>query len=56
VQADVRTAFLRHVGLQERLVRIQLNRQQVGNIEDARLLAEILADALLFGDGVGLGD
>jgi hypothetical protein len=52
VQADVVTRILGRVGLQELAVRIQLDGQQVGHLEDARPLAEILADALLLGEGI----
>jgi hypothetical protein len=47
---DARSSALS--GLQELAVRIELDRQQVGRLEDALLLAEILADALLLGEGV----
>ena len=46
VQSDVLALLFGLVDLQELVVRIQLNRQQVGNIENCRPLAEILADAL----------
>jgi hypothetical protein len=52
VQADLVTPVLGRVGLQELAVRIQLDGEQVGHLEDARPLAEILADALLLGEGI----
>ena len=52
VQADFVAPVLGRVGLQELAVRIELDGEQVRHLEDARPLAEILADALLFGEGI----
>jgi hypothetical protein len=52
VQADVVAAFLGGVRLQELAIGIELDGEQVGHLEDARPLAEILADALLLGEGI----
>src|SRR5690606_4356065 len=43
-----------HVLLQELAVRVDLDGQQEGHLEDGPALADVLADALLFGEGVGL--
>jgi len=56
VQADVLAPFLGLVGLQELPIGIELDRQQVGGLEDTALLAEVLADALLLGEGVSHGN
>ena len=53
VQADLVTTRLRRIRLQESPVGIELNRQQVWRAEDARTLAKVLADALLFGERIG---
>jgi hypothetical protein len=52
VQADFVALGFRDVRLQESPVRIQLDRQQIRRAEDARALAEILANALLFGERI----
>jgi hypothetical protein len=52
VQADAGALVLGHKFLQENAVGLQLDGEQVGDIEDARLLAEILANALLFREGI----
>ena len=43
----------RDVRLQEVPVRVELRREEERNLEDARALAEVVADALLFGEGIG---
>ena len=52
MQADLVAPVLGRVGLQELAVRIELDGQQVRHLEDARTLAEILADALFLGEGI----
>src|ERR1700722_19022001 len=52
VQTDIVAAGLRRIRLQEPAVRIQLDREQIRRAEDARTLAEVLTDALLFGERV----
>ena len=53
LQTRIVTTILMQVTLQEFLVGVQLDRQQVRHLQDARTLAEILADALLFCKGIG---
>ena len=53
VQADLVAARLGRIRLQEAPVGIELNRQQIWRAEDARTLAKVLADALLFGERIG---
>src|SRR5690606_19316763 len=50
VQAHV---FARAISLQKLAIRIELNGQQVRNLQNTGAFAEILADALLFGKGIG---
>ena len=52
VQADFVALGFRDIGLQESPVRIQLDRQQIRRAENARTLAEVLANALLFGERI----
>ena len=52
VQALVLARVRIAVGLQELAIGIDLDREQIRNIEHRRTLAEILADALLFGEGI----
>ncbi len=52
VQADFIAFGLRDIRLQESPIRIQLDRQQVRRAEDARTLAKVLTDALLFGERI----
>src|SRR6185295_7134806 len=52
MQADILALLFRLVGLEERLVGIELDGQQVRRLEDAALLAKVLADALLLGEGI----
>src|SRR3984957_15958295 len=52
VQPDLVARLFRLVRLQERAIGVELNGEQVGRIENGRLLAEILADALLLGKGI----
>ena len=52
VQADFVALGFRDIRLQESPVRIQLDRQQVRRAENARTLAEVLANALLFGERI----
>ena len=52
MQADVLALLFGLVGLEERLIGIELDCQQVGRLEDAALLAKVLADALLLGEGI----
>src|SRR5207244_1797588 len=40
------------VDLEELAIRVELDGEQVGRVEDARLLAEVLADALFLGEGI----
>src|SRR3546814_15025201 len=55
VQPLVLALGQRAIRLQELAIRVDLNRQQVGHLKDGAALAEVLADALLFGEGVGHG-
>jgi hypothetical protein len=52
VQADLVATVLGRVRLQELAVGVELDGKQVRHLEDARPLAEILADALLVGEGI----
>jgi len=52
VQSDPLAVVLGLVDLEELAIRVELNGQQVGRIENARLLAKVLADALFLGEGV----
>ncbi len=52
MQADFVAFGFRDVRLQESPVRIQLDRQQVRRAEDARTLAKVLTNALLFGERI----
>ena len=52
VQAHVVAAGLGRIGLQEPAIGIQLDRKQIRRAENARALAKVLADALLFGERV----
>src|SRR5262249_16873397 len=52
VQTDRIAAVLRLVDLEELAIRVELNGEQVRRVENARLLAEVLADALLLGEGI----
>src|ERR1700722_16095004 len=52
VQPDLVARLFRLVRLQERAIGVELNGEQVGRIQNGRLLAEILADALLLGKGI----
>src|SRR5690606_8196020 len=49
---DVVAAVLGGVRLQELAVGVELDGEQVRHLEDARPLAEILADTLLLGEGI----
>jgi hypothetical protein len=53
VQADLIAARLGRIRLQEAPVGIELNRQQIWRAEDARTLAKVLSNALLFGERLG---
>jgi len=53
VQANLIAARLGRIRLQEPPIGIELNRQQIWRAEDARALAKVLADALLFGERIG---
>ena len=53
MQADFVALGFRDVRLQESPVRIQLDCQQVRRAENARTLAKVLANALLFGERIG---
>ena len=53
LQTRIVATILMQVTLQEFLVGVQLDRQQVRHLQDARTLAEILADALLLCKGIG---
>jgi hypothetical protein len=52
MQSDCIALRFRDVRLQESPIRVQLDRQQVRRAEDARTLAKVLADALLFGERI----
>src|SRR3984893_11124003 len=52
VQADFVAFGLRDIRLQKSPVRIQLDRQQIRRAEYARALAEVLTNALLFGERI----
>jgi hypothetical protein len=54
VQSRRLAGVLSLVELQELAVRVELDGEQIGCIENARLLAEVLADALLLGEGISL--
>ena len=49
VQALIGALFRRRAFLKEFLVRVELDRQQIGHFQNARKLAEILPNPLLFG-------
>ena len=53
LQPDAPALLRRNVRLQEVPVRIELRREEERNLENTRALAEIVANALLFGEGVG---
>ena len=53
MQADLLAFGFRDVRLQESPIRVQLDRQQVRRTENARALAKVLANALLFGERIG---
>jgi hypothetical protein len=52
MQPDVLALLFGLVGLKEGAVGIELDSQQVRRLEDAALLAKVLADALLLGEGI----
>src|SRR5260370_26279262 len=52
VQADFVALGLRDIRLQESPVRVQLDRQQIRRAENARPLAKVLTNALLFGERI----
>src|SRR5207253_8365350 len=52
VQPDALAVVLGLVDLEELAIRVELDGEQVGRVEDARLLAEVLADALFLGEGI----
>src|SRR3984957_2836316 len=52
MQADFVALRFGDVRLQEPAVRIQLDREQIWRAENARTLAEVLANALLFGERI----
>jgi hypothetical protein len=54
MQSDVLALLFGFVGLQEGAVGIELDGQQVRRLEDAALLAKVLADALLLGEGISV--
>src|SRR6185312_12618785 len=54
VQAHAVARVLGLFSLKERAIRVELDGEQVRRVEDARLLAKALADALLLGGGIGL--
>jgi hypothetical protein len=53
VQAHLGALRARNLLLQEFLIRIDLNRKEVGNVQDARQLPEVLADAFLLSKRIG---
>jgi hypothetical protein len=55
MQAGRSTVSRRSIGLQKVPVGIELNRQQVGDIQNAGAFAEILADASFFGKSEAIG-
>jgi hypothetical protein len=52
MQAAFRAGFFGRVGLQEAAIGIELDGQQIRHIQNSRLLAEILANALFLSEGV----
>src|SRR5262249_1813262 len=52
VQADRIAVVLGLLELEELAIGIELDGEQVRRVEDARLLAKVLADALLLGEGI----
>src|SRR3954470_14637778 len=52
MQSDVLALLFGFVGLEEGAVGIELNGEEVRRLEDAALLAKVLADALLLGEGI----
>src|SRR5690606_28251320 len=52
VQPHLLARIRRDVELQELLIRIDLNRKEIRNAENARQLSEILADTLLFSERI----
>ena len=52
MQADVLALLFGLVGLEEGAVGIELDGEQVRRLEDAALLAKVLADALFLGEGI----
>src|SRR5882672_7841701 len=52
VQAHLGSLIRRDFLLQELLIRIDLDRQEIGHLQDARQLAEVLSDALLLSERV----
>ena len=53
VQTHLGALLLRHFGLQEALVGLQLDRKQIRHVQNALALAEVLANAFLLGKGIG---
>ncbi len=56
VQSHVPAFSRRYLGLQKLTIRIQLDRQQVGHLEDAGTPAEIFTNASLFSKSIGHRD
>ena len=52
VQAHLGAVGARNLLLQELLIRIDLNRKEVGNVQDARQLPEVLPDPLLLSERI----
>ena len=52
LQADMLEERRDEIGLQELAIGVELDRQQVGHLEDALPLAEVLADTLFLGEGI----
>jgi hypothetical protein len=53
VQAHVRSLIDRNFLLQELLIRIDLDRKEIRDIQDARQLPEVFPNTLLFSERVG---
>jgi hypothetical protein len=56
MQAAIRTMIARDGFLQKLAIGVGLDRQQRRHVEHDGTLAEILADALLFGEGITHGE
>ena len=53
MQPEIPAVLDRHIGLQELAIGVDLRRQQERDVQDTGTLAEVFADALLFGERIG---